>query len=207
MTVTTITFRRFWSSCYALLPNWSKWYSTIVRASVYWKEHHAEHHQRTVANPEAVWLADKLPKSGLVSPSKQHFAAPTPWSDLKNLEEWVNSILKHQIGLIMRFFVVNKSMCEISSFFVSQLPCQPPRHAGKWRMPWEVLSSPLTICVEVTIATEARWPARQWRRLSRRIEAGNIAHACFWSLPPCRRTVFFPIPRFFDYRWPCFANI
>ena len=27
MTVTTVTFRHFWSSCYALLPNWSKWHS------------------------------------------------------------------------------------------------------------------------------------------------------------------------------------
>ena len=27
MAVTTVTFRRFWSGCYALLPNWSKWHS------------------------------------------------------------------------------------------------------------------------------------------------------------------------------------
>ena len=33
MTVTTVTFRRFWSGCYALLPNWSKWYSILARCS------------------------------------------------------------------------------------------------------------------------------------------------------------------------------
>ena len=30
MAVTTVTFRRFWSGCYALLTNWSKWHSTTT---------------------------------------------------------------------------------------------------------------------------------------------------------------------------------
>ena len=45
--------------------------------------------------------------------------------------------------------------------------------------------------VEVTVTTVAKQLACSWRRLwaggLNEIEGGNIAHACFWLLLPCRR--------------------
>ena len=62
-----------------------------VRASMYWKEHCAEHHQRTVADLEAAWLADKVPKSGhsqacqpLKIASKTTVCCPNPSIRLEN---------------------------------------------------------------------------------------------------------------------------
>ena len=97
----------------------------------------------------------------------------------------------------MRFFVVNKSMSEISSFFVSQ------------GSPASRLATPASGGFVIT-TNDSRGSDRchggkiasalMKETVSRRIEAGNITCARFRSLPPCRRrarTAFFPIPRFF----------